>query len=51
MCVCVLVDEVTMASIILVEHLQQKMKSSFGGDDEQSRWHLFHEPVKTKTAQ
>ena len=51
MCACVLVDEVTMASIILVRHLQQKMKSSFGGDDEQSRWHLFQEPVETKTAQ
>ena len=35
-CVCVLVDEVTMASTILFEHLQQKMQSSFGGDDEQS---------------
>ena len=46
-----LVDEVTMVSIILVEHLQQKMQSGFGGDDEQFRWHLFHEPVETKTAQ
>ena len=49
MYVCMLVDEVTMASIILVEHLRQKMQSSFGGDDERSRWHLFHEPIETKS--
>ena len=34
MYVFMLVDEVTMASTILVEHLQQMTQLSFSGDDE-----------------
>jgi len=41
--------QVTMASIILAEHLQQKWKLSFDEDDELYQWHLFHEPVKAMT--
>ena len=35
-----------MASIASVVHLQQKWQSSFDGDGELYRWHLFHEPIE-----
>ena len=38
-----------MASIILVEHPQQKKQSSSGGNDEQYQWHLYHEPVQANS--
>ena len=40
-----------MASIILVEHLQQTCKSSIGMDDELYQWHPCHEPVEATTLQ
>ena len=39
------VAQVTMVSIILVVHLQQKWQSSFDEDDELYQWHLYHEPI------
>ena len=40
-----------MVSIILVEHLQQMWKSSFGVDDELYQWYPSHEPVEATTLQ